>query len=538
MKCLFLLLILVKLCKAGSISECPQNKVSCLRKHLTTDPSECESDSNIQLDFIKALGEQYDASGLIPIDSYFLWAKIREESSKDPNLEIIPEETKDLGPYALNNLQYTQLLEEIKDLKVWKASDDCTIWSTTVGKKQRLTKSSEVWLSLAKLLRSKEWEEKLVIFGKQRPSPIADAYSDDATPARFVLQNLINEHNHLVSVNWIKELSKSLNKTEVQVERQKNKCSELEVVITQQENKLGEALESTSQLNRTSEQSKSDLIQAQQLFNKTFEDLNVQVEELRQSLNKEADEVLTIKQKLETITSEQIQLNQKVSYIESNVPDQESSGHSSDELVGNNHSIETETQENKTLIKRNASRGSGSSKLNENVKEVLQIVRNVNRLWDQISQLQQSVSSNLGKIQGNKNKIQKEHDWGGKAIAKDWRDSNSTILRALSKLIPETDENLCKLCISISLIALIISLIVGISLIVVIYKLYKSRKFKVRSTVQLLPERTLQRSRSHQRRVVANRHIIRTPRGRERNIIELRPSAKSVKWCRVRQSSV
>ena len=222
MNTLFLFISILVL--VSSLKVCPQNKLECLRKHLTTDPSECESDSNIQIDFIKALGEQYDASGLIPIDAYFLWAKIREEGGKNPNLEIIPEETKDLGPYALNNLQYTQLLKEIKDLKVWKASDDCTVWSTTIGKKQRLTKSSEVWLSLAKLLRSKEWEEKLVLFGKQRPSPIADAYSDDANPARFVIQNLINEHNHLVSVNWIKKLSKSLNETKVQVERQKNKC--------------------------------------------------------------------------------------------------------------------------------------------------------------------------------------------------------------------------------------------------------------------------------------------------------------------------
>ena len=252
-----LFLFISNLVLVSSLKDCPHNKLECLRRHLTTDPSECESDSNIQIDFIKALGEQYDASGLIPIDAYFLWAKIREEGGKNPNLEIIPEETKDLGPYALNNLQYTQLLKEIKDLKVWKASDDCTVWSTTIGKKQRLTKSSEVWLSLAKLLRSKEWEEKLVLFGKQRPSPIADAYSDDANPARFVIQNLINEHNHLVSVNWIKKLSESLNETEVQVERQKNKCSELEVVITKQENKLREVQESTSQLNRTSKQSKS-----------------------------------------------------------------------------------------------------------------------------------------------------------------------------------------------------------------------------------------------------------------------------------------
>ena len=130
MNTLFLFISILVL--VSSLKVCPQNKLECLRKHLTTDPSECESDS-------------------------------KEEGGKNPNLEIIPEETKDLGPYALNNLQYTQLLKEIKDLKVWKASDDCTVWSTTIGKKQRLTKSSEVWLSLAKLLRSQEWEEKLVL---------------------------------------------------------------------------------------------------------------------------------------------------------------------------------------------------------------------------------------------------------------------------------------------------------------------------------------------------------------------------------------
>ena len=52
-------------------AECPNNKLDCLRQHFNIDPNECESDANIGLNFINDLGQNYDPSGLMPIDSLF-----------------------------------------------------------------------------------------------------------------------------------------------------------------------------------------------------------------------------------------------------------------------------------------------------------------------------------------------------------------------------------------------------------------------------------------------------------------------------------
>ena len=166
-------------------AECPNNKLDCLRQHFNIDPNECESDANIGLNFINDLGQNYDPSGLMPIDSYFLWRKVLEENEKDPNTEIIPSDTKGLELYTLDNLQYAQILNEIKGLKPWQASEDCGKWVPTETRTQQVTRSATAWFNLAKLLKGEKWNKKLIIFGKGRPSPLSEAYSDKNIPIDF-----------------------------------------------------------------------------------------------------------------------------------------------------------------------------------------------------------------------------------------------------------------------------------------------------------------------------------------------------------------
>ena len=76
----YMLVLCIKIIQSAKISQCPKLKLECLKRHLTIDPDQCELDANIQLDFLNGLGDNYDPTGFIPVDSYFLRAKVKEES--------------------------------------------------------------------------------------------------------------------------------------------------------------------------------------------------------------------------------------------------------------------------------------------------------------------------------------------------------------------------------------------------------------------------------------------------------------------------
>ena len=152
--------ILLTLTTQSIVKECSKKSLTkdntsreCLRKLLTISPTECESDSNISTEkFIENLGQNYQSEGLIPVDAYFFWEKIRNEIKN--NKTIIPKETRGYQK-TLNNKEYGQILQTITGLKPWKVTDDCTIWSTLQGKKQQQRKSADAWINLAKLLKTK-----------------------------------------------------------------------------------------------------------------------------------------------------------------------------------------------------------------------------------------------------------------------------------------------------------------------------------------------------------------------------------------------
>ena len=521
----------LELAKPGVVPECPANHLKCLQEHLVSDPTECESDNNINIEsFIEGLGGSYEADSLLPVDAYFLWSKIREEIQRNQNADVVPGETKELSSYTLDNREYGQLLEEVKDLKPWKTTYDCTVWAPVKSRKEQVKKSVESWLKLATLLDTKGFQEKVVLFGKGRPTPLAEAFSDKSSPVRFILQNLIAEHNQLVTLKLIKELGEKANRTGGQVEGLENKQNGLKVLVETHKEEIDQIKreklqEETAQSQRitnledtTSEESIANIVLGtpwSENIHRTLEELSSQLESVKQT---------------------QLQLQ--------NAIDVESSGHESEEIridSEQNSEIGDPTGEvqssergvNRTLRKRNISSGVSSKKLAGDLKDLVRIVKSINELWDQIAVVTGSVTNNVKKITKNNKKIKEEHDWEGRTIAQNWRESNSTFLQKLAKLIPESNENLCLLSIAVGLVSIIISIIIGVVVIIVYRRVYRDTQLSPRRTIHLLPEKTLRRSRGREWRTTERN--IRTCTGIRRQTIELQPRTKSVKWTKVRQ---
>ena len=375
--CLILTIFVIFVIAIEATAECPNNKLDCLRQHFNTDPNECESDANIGLNFIDDLGPGYDPSGLIPIDSYFLWRKVLEENEKDPNTEIIPSDTKGLELYTLDNLQYAQILNEIKGLKPWKASEDCGKWVPTEARTQQVTKSATTWFNLAKLLRGEEWNKKLIIFGRGRPSPLSEAYSDKAIPIRFIIQNQISEHNNIALINWIKEIKESFIQAEEDLQEIERKQLALEASLHKQQNKQKEneqvATESKALLHTLQTETKK----VTDLINETIKTVQNNCETRLNGIEATISELKTKQPEQETKEIEEIENSE----IEED--DFETSGH-------NIHEDTNIESGNRTLKKRNISNVSQTKKLAENVKDILSVIKNVNKIWDTIKEQKQT----------------------------------------------------------------------------------------------------------------------------------------------------
>ena len=431
----YILMLCIKIIQSAKFSQCPKAKLECLKQHLTIEPDQCESDANIQLDFLNGLGDNYDPTGLIPVDSYFLWAKVKEES-KTPNSEVIPEELKDISPYTISNRQYGQILTEIGNLKPWKVSDDCTAWYPVGERQDQIQKSAGVWISLSKLFKDIDWKDKLVLFGVTRPSPLTEAFSDKTTPIRFVIQNQILEHNFVAVLRWLKKLKEISDATKAQVNDLENKCVEYETKVVRQEKELKTANQQEqaqdqkiSDLeNKLSEDSLAKLVSQSdwiQYFNDTLKNINFDVDGVKGKQSQLEESILktvnneNIEEELELIKRKQTELEQKIVSIESEKPaienpelqtrsDNETNAHGEEEFlnsdidlekeadnfeVGSGHSINKETdieQGNRTLKKRNISNTSQTKKLAESVKDILSVIKNVNKIWDTVKKQKES----------------------------------------------------------------------------------------------------------------------------------------------------
>ena len=431
----YILMLCIKIIQSAKFSQCPKLKLECLKQHLTIEPDQCESDANIQLDFLNGLGDNYDPTGLIPVDSYFLWAKVKEES-KTPNSEVIPEELKDISPYTISNRQYGQILTEIGNLKPWKVSDDCTAWYPVGERQDQIQKSAGVWISLSKLFKDIDWKDKLVLFGVTRPSPLTEAFSDKTTPIRFVIQNQILEHNFVAVLRWLKKLKEISDATKVQVNDLEDKRVEYETKVVRQEKELKTANQQEqaqdqkiSDLeNKLSEDSLAKLVSQSdwiQYFNDTLKNINFDVDGVKGKQSQLEESILktvnneNIEEELELIKRKQTELEQKIVSIESEKQaienpelqtrsDNETNAHGEEEFlnsdidlekeadnfeVGSGHNIHEDTKiesGNRTLKKRNISIVSQTKKLAESVKDILTVIKNVNNIWDAIKEQKQT----------------------------------------------------------------------------------------------------------------------------------------------------
>ena len=374
--CLILVILVIFLTAIEATAECPNNKLDCLRQHFNTDPNECESDANIGLNFIDDLGQSYDPSGLMPIDSYFLWTKVLEENEKDPNTEIIPSDTKGLELYTLDNLQYAQILNEIKGLKPWQASEDCGKWVPTETRTQQVTRSATAWFNLAKLLKGEKWKKKLIIFGRGRPSPLSEAYSDKNIPIRFIIQNQISEHNNIALVNWIKEIKETFTQAEEDLQEVETKQLALEASLLEQQNKQVKneqvATDSKALLHKLQTETKN----ATDLINETIKTVQNNCENRLNGIEATISELKTNQpeQEIEEIERSESEIEED---------DFETSGH-------NIHEDTKIESGNRTLKKRNISNVSQTKKVAESVKDILTVIKNVNNIWDTIKEQKQT----------------------------------------------------------------------------------------------------------------------------------------------------
>ena len=108
---------------------------------------------------------------------------------------------------------------------------------------------------MSKKLEQVDWKNKLVLFGKTRPSPLAEVFSDASTPVRFVVQNQVLEHNLIAVLSWIKKLEVICNATKVQVSELESKSVEYETKVIRQ----GEELRTANQQEQDQNQKISDL---------------------------------------------------------------------------------------------------------------------------------------------------------------------------------------------------------------------------------------------------------------------------------------
>ena len=573
--CLLNGLIIVSLGTVGfaKTRECPKLRLDCLKKVLTIDPSQCESDASITLQFAEGLGNNYDVSGLIPVDSYFLWAKIREIIAADPNAEIIPEELKEVSPYTITNQQYGELLAVFLDLKNWKASEDCTEWYPLYSKREQAKRSAAVWLRLARQLAHPVWNNKLILFGRDRPSPVSEIFSDTVSPIRFAVQNLLAEHNWIATLGWIKKLDTVIERAETQVLEQQQKITVLERKIVKEGEELSAEIAGQKEKLDTANQ---QIVSLDSRINSVEESL------AGNTIKQDRTEESEVEKELEVIRLKQTELEQRIRIIESGslvAGEQESrtEEQSNVELSGSNREEEslndnllvdsdqlgdqvseiqdqnsedgsgqsavreqeTETGGIKKLKKRNVSSGVKSkkktaTKLAENVDDIVQIIKFANQIFDQVTDIAKSLKSNTKEIKENKDDIDENHKWQGSEIAKNWRSSNSSFLKKLAKIIPEDTINIC---LTISVFSISISVTAVLVLAGVVCKLQRSREFKVESRVQLLPEKTLRRRRDHAWRVTETHDRVRTSRA-GRSTIELHPRSERVRWTRVRKSSL
>ena len=431
----YILVLCIKIIQSAKFSQCPKLKLECLKQHLTIEPDQCESDANIQLDFLNGLGDNYDPTGLVPVDSYFLWEKVKEES-KTPNFEVIPEELKDISPYTISNHQYGQILTEIEDLKPWKVSEDCSVWYPVGERQDQIQKSAGVWISLSKLLKHVDWKDKVVLFGVTRPSPLTEVFSDKSTPIRFVIQNQILEHNFVAVLRWIKKLKEICDATKVQVNELENKHVEYETKVVRQEEELKTANQQEqtqnkkiSELeNKISDDSLAQLVSQSEwikYFNDSLRNINIHVDGVKGKQSQLEASILktvnnqNIEEKLELIKQKQTELEQKIVSIESEKPatenpelqtgsEIETNAEGKEEFlnsdidlekeadnfeVGSGHTINEETKiehGNRTLKKRNISHASQTQKLAESVKDILSVIKNVNKIWDTIKKQKES----------------------------------------------------------------------------------------------------------------------------------------------------
>ena len=537
----------------SKVKQCPKLKLECLKRVLNVDPSECESDSAITLQFAEGLGDNYDVNGLIPVDAYFLWTKVREIFKADPNSEIIPEELRGISRYIISNQQYGGLLADFQDLKTWKVSEDCTVWYPVSSKREQAKRSAAVWLKLARQLGHASWNDKLILFGRDRPSPVTEIFSDTVTPTRFVVQNLIAEHNWIATLGWIQKLSTISEEARAQALELQEKSAELELKVVKQREELNVA-----------NQQKVSLVDR----------INLLEEKIAEESSKQnQSEVSNIERELILVQQKQTELEQRIRSVESeglvagevktqtegpSEGDNQEFREEEEFLSGNPHpetqdqiiedgsgqsgikeSEETGTDGIKKLRKRNVSSKvkrpvKKVTKLGESVRDIAKIIKYANEIFDQVTQITKSLKSNTQGIKENKDDIKDNHNWQGSEIAEDWRSSNSSFLKKLARIIPEDTVNIC---LTISVFSIFVSVTAALILAGVVCKLQRSREFKVESRVQLLPERTLRRRKDHTWRITETRDRIKTSRA-GRSTIELHPRTERVKFTRVRKTSL